>query len=212
VQVSASRRFALRYRQKLMAALRYSGWLLLISGLLLACTVAPLYLGWWDAALPAAIGSAIAALLVFAVIVNTPLEVLAFVSLYFDRDHYTLPHPKLGFGRAFYRESGQLDAMALEAGLTPLSEFESPDPLETHELPAWHDPEAALPTVEHLLAHLHPANPVHPHLVSLRDALRAAKEKGAKFYFLVLTGGGGTNARVEALRRGDLSVLRGRPG
>ena len=190
-----------------MASLRYSGWLLLISGLLLACTVGPLYLGWWDTALPTAIGSAIAALLLFAVVVNTPLELLAGVRLYFDRDHYQLPHPAFGFGRALYRESGRLDAMAREAGLTPLSDFESPDPLDTREVPVWHSPEAALPTVVHLLARLDPAIPLYRHLESLRDALRAAGEKSAKFYFLVLTWGGGTNARVEALRQGDMSVL-----
>ncbi len=208
VQVTASRRFALRHRQKWMASLRYSGWLLLVSALLLACTVAPIFLGWWDTALPAAIGSAIAALLVFAVIVNTPLEAIAFVNLYFDRERDKLPHLKFGSLRALYRESGRLDAMALEAGLTPLSDFESPDPLDTHELPLWHPPEAALPTVEHLLARLDPGTALHRHLVSLRDALRAAGEKGAKFYLLVLTWGGGTNARVEALRHGDLSVLK----
>ena len=205
--MTASSRFALRRRQKLMASLRYSGWLLLISGLLLACTVGPLYLGWWDAALPAAIGSAIAALLVFAVVVNTPLEAIAYVGLYFDRERDKLPYPAFGFGRALYRESGRLDAMAREAGLTPLSDFESPDPLDTHELPVWHPPEAALPTVEHLLARLDPAIPLHRHLEYLQDALRAAGEKGAKFYFLVLTWGGGTNARVEALRHGDFSVM-----
>lgn len=199
-------RFALRRRQKFMASLRYSGWLVLISGLLLACTVGPLYLGWWDTALPAAFGSAIAALLLFAVIVNTPLEAFVYVGLYLDRDPYSLPRPPSGFGRALYHESARLDAIAREAGLPPLSEFESPDPLDTHELPVWHPPEAALPTVEHLLARLDPAIPLYRHLAYLRAALRAAGEKGARFYLLVLTLGGGTNARVEALRHGDFSV------
>ncbi len=200
-------RFALRHRQRFMASLRYSGLLLLISGLLLACTVGPLYLGWWDTALPAAIASAIAALLLFAVVVNTPLEAIAYVGLYFDRDHYKLPRPPFSFGRALYRESGRLDAMAREAGLTPLSDFESRDPLDTRQLPAWHPPEAALLTIEHLLARLDPALPVHRHLKHLQVALRAASEKGVRFYFVVLSWGGGTNARVEALRCGDFSVL-----
>jgi hypothetical protein len=206
--VTASRRFAQRHRQNLRAALRHSGWLLLISGLLLACTVAPLPLGWWDTVLPAAIGSAIAALLLFAVIVNTPLESIASIALYFDRDHYTLPHPKSGFGRALYLESGRLDAMAQEVGLVPLSEFESPDPLATHEVPVWHSPDAALPTVEYLLTRVVPASPLFRHLESLRDALRAAREKGAKFYLLVRPWMSATNARVEALRRGEMSVLK----
>jgi hypothetical protein len=39
--------------------------------------------------------------------------------------------------------------------------------------------------------------------------LSEASGRGARFYFLVKTLAGGTNARVEALRRGDLSVLTG---
>lgn len=205
-RVTASKRFALRHRQKLMASLRYSGWLLLISGLLLACTVGPFYLGWWDTAVPAGIASAIAALLLFAVVVNTPLEAIAYVGLYFDREPDRLSFRSLGFGRALYRESGRLDAMARDAGLTPLSDFESPDPLDTRQVPTWHLPEAALPTVDHLLARLDPALPVHRHLNWLQAALRSASERGAKFYLVVLSWGGGTNARVEALRRGDFSV------
>jgi hypothetical protein len=143
--------------------------------------------------------------LLFAVIVNTPLEAIAYVALYLDRDPYSLPLPPRGFGRALYRESRRLDAMAREAGLTPLSEFESADPLDTHQLPVWHAPEAALVSVERLLARADPAS--QHHLEHLRVALQAASEKGARFYFLVLTWAGGTNPRVEALRHGDLSVL-----
>lgn len=190
-------RFAERHRRKLWAGLRYSGLLLLIAGLLLACTVLPMLRGWWDTAVPAAIASAIAALLLFAVAVNTPLEFIPYVALYFDRELGVGPVPR-GFGRALYRE-------------TALSEFESPDPLDTHRAPAWHAPEAALPAVEHLLASVDPALPLHRHLEYLRDVLRAASEKGARFYFLVLTWAGGTNARVEALRHGDLSVLSASP-
>jgi hypothetical protein len=196
-----------RRRENLRSSLRHAGWLVLISVLLLACTVGPHYLGWWDTALPAAIGSAIAALILFAVIVNTPLEAIAYVAVYIDRDPYSLPLPPRGFGRALYRESGRLDAMASEAGLTPLSEFESADPLATHELPVWHAPDAALPTVELLFSRVDPALPLHRHLEYLRDALRTAREKSARFYFLVKTWAGGNNARVEALRHGDLSVL-----
>jgi hypothetical protein len=49
------------------------------------------------------------------------------------------------------------------------------------------------------------------HLQYLRAVLQTANERGAKFYFLVLTLAGGTNARVEALRHGDLSVLGAGP-
>jgi hypothetical protein len=106
-------------------------------------------------------------------------------------------------GQRAARSDRQRDRRAI--AVRRLSEFESADPLDTHELPVWHSPEAALPTVERLLARADPA--LQPHLEHLRVALQAASEKGAKFYFLVLTWAGGTNARVEALRHGDLSVL-----
>jgi len=209
--VTSASRFVLRRREKLRSSLRHAAWLLLVSILLVACTVGPLYLGWWDAAWPAAIGSAIAALILFAVILFTPLEAIAYVAVYIDRDPYSLPLPPRGFGRALYRESDRLDAMAREAGLTPLSGFESADPLDTHELPAWHAPDAALPTVEHLIARVDSALPLHRHLEYLRTALQTAREKGARFYFMVKTWAGVTNARVEALRHGDLGVLATAP-
>jgi len=195
--------FAVRRRQNLRRSLRYSGALLGIACLVLALTVGPLHAGWWDTPLPAAIGSAIAALLIFAVAVNAPLEAIAYVALYTDRQ-LSLALPPRGFGRALYRQSGRLDALAREAGLPPLSDFGSPDPLDTHTAPTWHEPAAALPTVTHLLAH---GSSMAPHLRYLSAALQSAQEQGARFYFLVLTWAGGTNARVEALRRGDLSVL-----
>lgn len=199
--------FAASRRRKFLSSLRHAARLLVISALLLAATVLPLHLGWWDSALPAAIGTAIAALLVFAVVVNTPLEAVAYVTLYADRDPYSRPRPEpRGFGRVLYRASGRLDETARAAGLTPLSAFESPDPLETFEAPRWHSPAAALPTVEHLLTQADPA--LRPHLEYLRAWLEAARDAGARFYFLVLTLAGGTNARVEALRRGDLSVIQ----
>jgi len=199
--------FAASRRRKLWSSLRYAGALLAIGALLLACTVLPLHLGWWDSALPAALGTAIAVLLAFAVVVMTPLEAVAYVTLYADRDPHDRPRPQpRGFGRILYRESGRLDEVARAAGLAPLSEFESPDPLETHEAPHWHSPAAALATVEYLLTQADPA--LRPHLEYLRAWLEAARGTGARFYFLVLTLAGVTNARVEALRHGDLSVIR----
>ena len=199
--------FAASRRRKLLSSLRHSAMLLAIGALLLAETVLPLHLGWWDSALPAAVGTAIAVLLAFAVVVNTPLEAVAYVNLYVDLYPYHGPRPQpRGFNRALYRESGRLDAIARVAGLIPLSDFESPDPLETREAPRWHSPAAALATVEYLLTQADPA--LRPHLEYLRAWLQAARDQGAQFYFLVLTLAGGTNARVEALRRGDLSVVR----
>jgi hypothetical protein len=200
-------RFSRRHRANVRASLRRSGTLLLLAGLLVAGTAGPFFLGVWDTAVPGGIGIAIAALLVVAVVVSTPLELVASVALYFDRDHNRLPRPGGGFGRALYRASDRLDALALDAGLTPLSDFESDDPLASHEAPTWHPPQAALATVVHLLARVDPAEPLHRHLTSLRDALQAAEDTGARFYFLVKSWGGATNARVEALRQGDSSVL-----
>jgi hypothetical protein len=194
-------------RAKLRRSLRHSGMLVLIAASVFAGTVGPLYAGLWDAALPAAIGSAVAALFLFAVAVNAPLEAVTYVALYFDRD-IGERHPPRGFGRALYRESGRLDALAAEAGMRPLSEFESADPLDTRQAPGWHAPDAALRTVDHLLARIDCAEPLHAHLEYFRAALEAASQRGATFYLVLLTWGGGTNARVEAARRGELSVLR----
>jgi hypothetical protein len=198
-----ARRFAERRRASLLSALRYGGWLTLVAALLVGATVAPLIAGWWHTAIPAAIGSAIAALLLFAVAVNLPLELIPYVALYIERDDYRPPPPR-GFGRMLYRHSGALDALAAEAGLPPLSGFDSHDPLDTREPPAWHAAQAALPTVEHLLVRVSRDLPLHRHLQHLQAALQAARDKEARFFFLVLTWGGGTNARAEAMRRGQL--------
>ena len=131
-------RFVARHRASVRSALRYAATLLLIAAALVACTVWPTLRGWWETVVPAALASAIAALLVFAVVVNTPLELIPFVALYFDRDVGAGPVPG-GFGRALYREAA-------------LSQFESPDPLRTLQSPEWHAPEAALPVLERLLA------------------------------------------------------------
>ena len=72
----------------------------------------------------------------------------------------------------------------------------------TQQQPEWHAPEPALPVLERLLAE----RPSDPNLAYLQAALGAAARAEAKFYFNVLSWGGGTNARVEALRRGDTSV------
>lgn len=197
-------RFVLRRRARLRADLRYYGALLLTAASLLAAGFGPLVLGWWDSVAPAALGGAIAAVLLFAVAVNAPLEAFPCVSLYFD-SHRPAASPR-GFGGALYRHSERLDASAREAGLAPLTEFESADPLDTKEAPVWHEPRAALPTVRHLLTRAEPA--LRPHLDYLRSVLEEADARGAKFYFLVGTMAGGTNARVESVRHGDLSILR----
>lgn len=202
----AAERFALRHRRKVLSGLRYCGWLLLIGVLLLACTAGPLYLLWWETAVPAAIASAIVALLLFAIVTMMPLELFAYIAVYFDRELPRLPFPGFGYGRALYRESGRLDAMAREAGLPPLSDFESPDVVDTHKPPLFYRPEDALPTLEHLLARLDPDLRVHRDLRHVHAQLELASERGARFYLMLLTWSGVTNAYTEARRRVEVTV------
>ena len=197
-------RFARRRRQRLWATLRHTGAMLLAGSLVFVGTVAPMWLLWWDTVVPAAIGTAIFALILFVVVVRLPFESVAYVVLYFERDLTGLPYPGLGFGLRLYRQSGRLDAMAREAGLTPVSSFESPDVLETGQPPVWHRPADALPTVEHLLARVDPGEPLHRELQHLRTALRAARDADTRFYLLVLTWADVTNADIQARRRGEL--------
>ena len=178
--------FSQRRRQNLWAALRWCVTLVSAAVALLAATVIPMLVGWWDTALPAAIATAIAALALFAVLVSAPLEAVAYVALYTDRP---VAAPPRGFGRAIFR---------IEA----LSQFESADPLQTKQPPVWHEARDALQVVERLLKEADAKQ--RPHLLYLRSALEAS---GGKFYFMVKTWAGGTNARVEALRRGDMSVI-----
>ena len=184
-------RFVARHGASVRSALRYAATLLLIAAALVACTVWPTLRGWWETVVPAALASAIAALLVFAVVVNTPLEA-SFPSSRCTSIATSAP----GRCRA-----------ALAAPSTARRRCRSssrPTPLRTLQSPEWHAPEAALPVLERLLAE----RPSDPSLAYLQAALRAAVLAEAKFYFNVLSWGGGTNARVEALRRGDTSVLR----
>jgi hypothetical protein len=178
--------------------------MLLAGALVFVCTVAPTWLLWWNTVVPAAIGTAILALILFGVVVRLPFESVAYVVLYFERELAGVPYPGLRFGRLLYRQSGRLDAMARRAGFAPLSEFESPDVLETGQPPVWHRPADALPTVEHLLGLVDPGTALHRELQHLRTALRAGRDADARFYFLVLTWGDMTNAEIQARRRGEL--------
>lgn len=201
---NVARRFALRHRQKVLGAIRYSGWLLLFAGLVLASTVVPTFLLWWDTVVPAGIGIAVVALVLFGVLTMLPLEFIAYVDLHFDQQLDGLPYLGLRSGRRLYRESGRLDAMAQDAGLPPLSDFESPDVLDTRGPPIWHRPETGLPTLEHLLARVDSRLAVHRDLQHVHTALRSATEKGARFYFLLHTMSDMTNAEIAARRRGEV--------
>ena len=198
-----ARPFAQRHRQHYLSGLRFSGWLLLFGVIVLGCTVGPTLLLWWNSAVPAAIGTAIFAVLLFSVVVMLPLEFVAAVHPYFDRRLGDLPFPGFRFGLRLYRDSGRLDALAREAGLPPLSEFEAPDDLDSGQPPPWHAPEAALPTVEHLLARVESPGALHRDLAHLQAALRSARDKSARFCLVVKTWSGVTNAEREARRCGS---------
>jgi hypothetical protein len=201
---SITRRYAQRHRRRFASTLRQAGQLLLLGGAVLACTVAPLYFGWWDTTLPAAIGTAFFVVVLVSVMANLGLELIASVHAYFDRPLGDIAIPWSG-GRALYGESARLDALAREAGLPLLSEFESADDLDTGSAPTWHPPDLALPTVGHLLAHAAPGTRLHRDLLTLRGALLSARAKNARFCLLVQSWGRGTNAETESRRRGSFS-------
>jgi hypothetical protein len=167
-------RFVLRRRQRLGATIRHTGWMLLAGAVLFVGTAGPTWLLWWDTVVPAAMGTAVFALILFIVVIRLPLEAVAYMTLYLERDLAGVPYPGVRFGRFLYRQSGRLDAMAREAGMAPVSAFESPDVLNTREPPVWHRAADALPTVEHLLARVDARAPVHRELRHLHTALRAA--------------------------------------
>ena len=192
-----ARRYTQRHRARFKSTLRHGGRFLLFGGIVLACTAGPTLLGWWDTALPAAIGAAFFAVVLVSVLVNLGLELIASVHAYFDRRLGDVEIPWTS-GRALYSESSRLDALAREAGLPLLSEFESPDDLDTGIAPAWHLPDLALPTVGHLLAHTAPGTRLHRDLLTLRTALLSARAKNARFCLLVQSWGRGANADTES--------------
>lgn len=187
-----------------MATLRQGGGLLLLGSLMLIGTAGPTSLGWWESALPAAIGAAFFAVVLVSVVVNLALEFAASVHAYFDRrlGDVEMPWPN---GLALYWQSGRLDVLARGAGLPLLSDFESADDLDTGVPPAWHPPDLALPTIGHLLAHSTPGSRLHRELVTLRNALLSARAKNARFCLLLQSWGRGTNAEKESHRHGSFA-------
>lgn len=195
-----------RHRQLIWSTLRWSAQLLGVAATMLAVSLGLLFHGYEDAALAAAVSTAIAAVVGFAVLVNLPLSLVAELWIYFSPESDNLLRPAASFGRVMYRESARLDALAEQAGLTPLSAFESADPLDSRQRPRWHLPAAALSTVDYLLTAVAETDPVRPHLAYLQRALIEAERQGARFYLLLTTWAGGTNGRVEAYRREDPSM------
>jgi hypothetical protein len=203
--MAAVNAFARRHRQTFRRSLRRSALMLMIGAALVAVTAAPVWLLWWDVVWPAAIASAIFVLLLFAVLAALPFDAIAYVSVFVQSPAKDPPFDGFRSGRALYREADRLDAMARDAGLTPLCDFESPDVLDTGEPPQWHRPEAALPTVEYLLGRVDSTSPVHRDLRHLHAGLRSAIDGNAGFYLVVLAWSDMTNAEIHARRHGDLS-------
>lgn len=200
--------FARRKRENIQRALRFYARALVLGFVVLACSVTPLVLGWWETAVPAAIGTAFLAFILILLVGNLPMEYRAYVWAYFDCDPELIPHPGAKFGRALFGESARLDAWAREAGLRPISDFDSPDVMVEGRpahwpMPQWHESQPLLQTVDHLLTRVIAGSVLHGELQQLQSMLRAACEHGARCYLLVLSLGGGTNATVEAIRRGE---------
>ncbi|HEY3997735.1 MAG TPA: hypothetical protein VGO93_02640 [Candidatus Xenobia bacterium] len=86
-------------------------------------------------------------------------------------------------GHALARRSQQLDALAEELGLAPLSTFGFGDPFQGETL-AWHRPWECLDTICALLQHPVPAD-VKADLERLARALSHAREEGCDFALLL---------------------------
>lgn len=94
-------------------------------------------------------------------------------------------------GENYLQHSRQLDKIAAEVGVRPLSEFSSGDDLMFGEVLCWFSPEDALRTVERLLqADIITSFPstVVSDLTHIRDALRLACSQSVKFCFLLREG------------------------
>jgi hypothetical protein len=199
--------FARRRREFVQRAWRFYRVMFGIGAIILAVTVAPLVLGWWQAVWPAAIGTAIFAFMLIHFVGVMPMQYRAYVWPYFEGPPME-PLPTARFGRALYRFSGVLDEWAREAGLRPITDFESPDVMMAggpaqRPAPQWHDAPDILQTVDHLTARAREGSPLHGDLAELQQLLRAAQAAGKRGYLLVMTLGDGTNATVEAIRRGE---------
>lgn len=124
------------------------------------------------------------------------------IAPYFDREIGGLS--TFGQGEAIAKHCRRLDDLAAGKGAAPLSAFGYADDLKG-ETVVWHEPGAGLATVSSLLETLSPDGPdrrLVEELAAVRDALRAAESKGAKFSF-ILRSGDGTNAMEHQLRKGS---------
>ncbi|MBM3345437.1 MAG: hypothetical protein FJY55_02885 [Betaproteobacteria bacterium] len=195
--------FARRRRELVRRAWRFYRGLFGVGAVILAATVGPLLLGWWQAVWPAAIGTAIFAFMLIHFVGVMPMQYRAYAWPYFEGAPLE-PPPSARFGRALFRSSAVLDDWAREAGLQPITDFESPDVVSAAgSAPQWYAAQSMLRTVDHLTARAREGSPLHGDLEELQRLLRAAQAAGKRCYLLVMTLGDGTNATVEAIRRGQ---------
>ena len=166
--------------------------------------------GLWNSPWPAAIATGLLAFAVINAAGAFTVAGRAYVALVVEGAPDGLPPVGEKFGRALFRFSGRLDDWAREAGLKPLADFESPDvmmgergPKGEWPQPQWHDSAVLLATVEHLLTRVRPDIPLHEDLTELAGRLRAAVARGSRCYLFIETLANGTNAQVEAIRRGE---------
>jgi hypothetical protein len=166
--------------------------------------------GLWHSPWPAAIGTGLLAFAVINAAGAFTVAGRAYVALVVEGPPEGLPPVGEKFGRALFRFSGRLDDWAREAGLRPLADFESPDvmtgergPKGEWPQPQWHDSAALLATVEHLLTRVRPDVPLHEELMELAARLRVAAARGSRCYLFIETLANGTNAQVDAIRRGE---------
>ena len=166
--------------------------------------------GLWDSPWPAAVATGFLAFAIINAAGAFTVAGRAYVDVVIEGPAEGLPPVGEKFGRALFRFSGRLDEWAREAGLKPLSEFESPDvmmgergPKGEWPQPQWHDCVALLGTVEHLLTRVRPDIPLHEELTELAARLRVAVSRGSRGYLMVETLANGGNAQVSAIRRGE---------
>ena len=113
---------ARRRRESVRDARRYYAGMFVLGLVILAATVAPTVWGWWQTAVPAAIGTAIFIFVLITIVGSLPMHSRAYVWPYFDCDPGRIPHPGERFGRALFRFSGVLDGWAREAGVSVRSQ------------------------------------------------------------------------------------------
>jgi hypothetical protein len=180
--------FYLRHRQHVVDVLRRLALLLIVSGLAGPVWLVLRFFGEGDADL-ASIATAVFLWLVWVACVTLPDQFRVRLLPYFQR--------RLGdtdtwlAGESLLWHSQRLDAIALELGVRPLSDFASGDDMIPGEVLEWFPPYDALQTTEQLLQ-TSEVNSLSSDVVSdftrLRDALRLACSENVPFCLLLREG------------------------